>query len=105
MYTKDELNLKLVSELRLLAGELGISDAGSFSKKELIYKIIDHEATKEGGPEEAAASPEPARRGRKPRITAVSEAEPTLFNNLPASYVTPAATPAPDMEADVAAPG
>ncbi len=82
MHTKDELNLKLVSELRTLAVELGISDASSFSKKDLIYRIIDREALKEGGPEETAdATPtaEPVRKGRRLKSTAVSDAEPATL--------------------------
>ncbi len=106
MHTKDELNLKLVSELRTIANELAISDAGSFSKKELVYKIIDREAMKEGGPEEPTDVPvaEPARRGRKPRPAAVSETEPTLFSDVSADDVTAPVTPALAVEAGAVAP-
>lgn len=44
MYTIEELNLKLLSEIRQLAEELGLKVTGKPTKKELIAKILEHQA-------------------------------------------------------------
>ena len=44
MYTMDELNDKLLSELKNLTEELGIKGASKLSKQDLIYKILDEQA-------------------------------------------------------------
>jgi transcription termination factor Rho len=44
MYNKEELSLKLLSELRVMANEFGISDTISLDKRALIYKILDQQA-------------------------------------------------------------
>ncbi len=44
MYTIDELNLKLLSELRVLAEQFGIRDLGKALKKEIIYRILDQQS-------------------------------------------------------------
>ena len=41
MYTMDELNDKLLSELKAITEELGIKGASKLSKQDLIYKILD----------------------------------------------------------------
>lgn len=46
MYTIQELNSKLVGELREIATELKISKADSLKKNELVYKILDEQAVK-----------------------------------------------------------
>ena len=43
MYTSEELNLKLLSELRKICIELGIKDVRTASKTELIEKILEHQ--------------------------------------------------------------
>lgn len=43
MYTSEELNLKLLSELRKICIELGIKDVRAASKTELIEKILEHQ--------------------------------------------------------------
>lgn len=48
MLTIDELNLKLLSELRTIAEQFSIKDHGKLSKKELIYKILSQQAVKPG---------------------------------------------------------
>jgi len=69
MYNIEELNLKLLSELRTIAEEFGIRDITKYNKKELIYRILDQQAIM---PEPVESSPaageaEPARRGRRQR--------------------------------------
>ncbi len=44
MYTMDELNDKLLSELKNIIEELGIKGASKLSKQDLIYKILDEQA-------------------------------------------------------------
>jgi transcription termination factor Rho len=46
MYTIQELNSKLVGELREIATELKISKADALKKNELVYKILDEQAVK-----------------------------------------------------------
>ncbi|RIV21618.1 transcription termination factor Rho [Fibrisoma montanum] len=99
MYNKEELDLKLLSELRTIADEFGIRDASKYQKKELIYKILDQQAIMpepagSNGAEPAERTPvaETPRRGRKTRTAAAD--------------TPPAPTPAPDAEptAEAAAP-
>ncbi|MFQ3215443.1 MAG: transcription termination factor Rho [Marivirga sp.] len=67
MYNIEELNLKLLSELKEIAEKLGVSQYKKLPKKELIYKILDQQALlpeselpkKEGKPTAAEASPRP----------------------------------------------
>ncbi len=44
MYSIEDLELKLLSELREIAEQLDISKFKGFTKKELIYKILDQQA-------------------------------------------------------------
>lgn len=45
MYTLDDLSVRLLSELRDIAEGLGIKNAKKSAKKELIYEILDVQAT------------------------------------------------------------
>jgi transcription termination factor Rho len=45
MHTLDELEVKLLSELKEIATSLGITDIKKLAKKELIYKILDLQAS------------------------------------------------------------
>ncbi|WP_421825963.1 transcription termination factor Rho [Larkinella sp.] len=105
MYNKEELDLKLLSELKAIAESFSIRDISKFNKKELVYKILDQQsllpdpvpAPTENG-KSAEATPvvvaEAPRRGRRPRP------EPT-----PAAETAPAAQPAPaDLETPASAP-
>ena len=44
MYTMDQLNDKLLSELKEITEELKIKGASKLSKQDLIYKILDEQA-------------------------------------------------------------
>src|SRR6185436_1804487 len=44
MYTIDDLNVKLLSELKDLAESMGIKNAKKLGKQELVYKILDEQA-------------------------------------------------------------
>ena len=45
MYTLDDLSVRLLSELREIADGLGVKGAKKAAKKDLIYSILDHQAT------------------------------------------------------------
>ncbi len=45
MYTLDDLSVRLLSELREIADGLGIKNAKKTAKKDLIYEILDKQAT------------------------------------------------------------
>ncbi len=47
MYTIDDLNVRLLSELKDIAEEMGVKNAKKLAKQELVYKILDHQALKE----------------------------------------------------------
>ncbi len=44
MYTIEELNVRLLSELKEIAEELGLKNFKKLSKKDLIYQILDQQA-------------------------------------------------------------
>jgi transcription termination factor Rho len=44
MYNIDDLNVRLLSELKEIAEDLGVKNFKKLPKKELIYKILDHQA-------------------------------------------------------------
>lgn len=54
MYTIDDLNVRLLSELKEIAEEMGVKNYKKLPKKELIYKILDLQAS---NPEPEKASP------------------------------------------------
>ncbi len=67
MLSIDDLNLKLLSELRVLAEQLGIKDHNKYSKKDLINRIFEQQKVQ-------AATEEPvpvaaAKRARKPPVS------------------------------------
>ncbi|MFT5954409.1 MAG: transcription termination factor Rho [Cyclobacteriaceae bacterium] len=45
MYTLDDLNVRLLSELKEIAEELGVKNAKKAPKNDLVYMILDHQAT------------------------------------------------------------
>lgn len=71
MYTIDELNVRLLSELKDLAEEMGVKNARKLAKQELVYKILDAQAV--NGPtnapkkESGSLPPEPERKMRPRR--------------------------------------
>lgn len=71
MYTLDNLSVMLLSELKEIAEKLGVKNSKKLAKQDLIYAILDHQATMpegeikkikgEDAPEEKKA-PKPARK-------------------------------------------
>src|SRR5687767_10720365 len=44
MYTIDDLNVRLLSELKEIAEQMGVKNAKKLAKQDLIYKILDQQA-------------------------------------------------------------
>jgi len=80
MYNIEELNTKLLSELRPIAEKFGISDPTKFQKKELIYKILGQQAQQpesEAPAETEAAADTAPKRIRRKATPATDEADST----------------------------
>ncbi len=64
MYTIDDLNVRLLSELKEIAEGMSVKNAKKLAKQDLIYKILDQQALSPGAvevkPAKAAATPAPA---------------------------------------------
>ncbi|MBL7832328.1 MAG: transcription termination factor Rho [Cyclobacteriaceae bacterium] len=71
MYTIDDLNVKLLSELKELAEQMGVKNAKKLSKQELVYKILDQQAITGEAPgakkEKEKEKPAPEGRTMRPR--------------------------------------
>ncbi len=52
MYTIDDLNVRLLSELKDIAEQLGVKNAKKLAKQDLVYKILDQQAVTEPAPAE-----------------------------------------------------
>lgn len=67
MYTIDDLNVRLLSELKEIAEGMGVKNARKLGKQELVYKILDQQAiTGDSGPTKKANT-EMAERKMRPR--------------------------------------
>lgn len=69
MYDILQLNDMLVSQLRAIAQELNITDAEDLKKQDLIYKILDQQASQPSGTaaKEDANAADKGKRSRRPR--------------------------------------
>ena len=65
----DELNDKLLSELKNITEELGIKGASKLSKQDLIYKILDEQAISKPKKSSGKKSPKETKPSDKPRST------------------------------------
>jgi len=86
MYTIDDLNVRLLSELKEIAEGMGIKNAKKLSKQDLVYKILDEQAIS-GGSEQAPA----------PKRAVVQDAEPER-KMRPRRRENVAPTPKPEPE-------
>ncbi|MBI3482323.1 MAG: Rho termination factor N-terminal domain-containing protein, partial [Bacteroidetes bacterium] len=66
MLTIDELNLKLLSELKEMADAMGVKNAKKLTKEELVYKILDQQAVS-GAPVPASKNEGQPERKMRPR--------------------------------------
>ncbi len=76
MYTIQDLNVRLLSELKEIAEELGLENYKKLPKKELIYKILDFQASnptedkpKEGAAEKKAEKTKPKKEDKKKKLS------------------------------------
>jgi len=69
MYTIDDLNVRLLSELKEIAEGMGVKNAKKLTKQDLVYKILDQQAVSgDAAPEvNAEADAEPERKIRPRR--------------------------------------
>ncbi|WP_224996663.1 transcription termination factor Rho [Cesiribacter sp. SM1] len=76
MYKIEELNLRLLSELKEIAEEMGVKNYKKLPKKELIYKILDQQAVmpENALPKRRAASPAPVEEPATPADAVEEEA-------------------------------
>jgi transcription termination factor Rho len=76
MYTIDDLNVRLLSELKELAEGLGIN-AKKLGKQELVYKILDHQAANPSATKTAEPESDKKMRPRRRENVAPQGAPPT----------------------------
>jgi transcription termination factor Rho len=67
MHTIDDLNLRLLSELKEIAEGMGVKNAKKLPKQDLIYKILDQQAVAKEEPAPKGAPAENAERKMRPR--------------------------------------
>ena len=80
MYSKNELSDKAHIELVEIAKELGISRAMKLTKQELVYKILDHQASNPGN--NKASTEIAAQRQRRTRLKPTPIAESNTNGNI-----------------------
>ncbi|MBL7861155.1 MAG: transcription termination factor Rho [Cyclobacteriaceae bacterium] len=81
MYTIDDLNVRLLSELKDIAEGMGVKNAKKLAKQELIYKILDQQAVT-GEPTPAKANENPERKMRPRRRENVAPEAPKVEKEL-----------------------
>jgi transcription termination factor Rho len=67
MYTIDDLNVRLLSELKDIAEAMGVKNAKKLSKQELVYKILDQQAITGEAPAAPKATTHEGERQMRPR--------------------------------------
>lgn len=67
MYTIDDLNVRLLSELKEIAEGMGVKNARKLAKQDLVYNILDQQAI--------AGEPEPVTPTPKKHVPAASEGD------------------------------
>jgi transcription termination factor Rho len=67
MYTIDDLNVKLLSELKEMAEGMGIKNARKLGKEELVYKILDEQAVSGEAPAQAPKKDNDSEKRMRPR--------------------------------------
>jgi transcription termination factor Rho len=76
MYTIDDLNVRLLSELKEIAEGMGVKNAKKLTKQDLVYKILDQQAVSGDNSSEVATQAEPERKMRPRRRENVAPAPP-----------------------------
>jgi len=81
MYTIDDLNVRLLSELKEIAEGMGVKNAKKLTKQDLVYKILDQQAVM--GESAPPASSEPERKMRPRRRENVAPAPQKKNSEVP----------------------
>jgi transcription termination factor Rho len=91
MLTIDELNLKLLSELKEIAGKSGIQDYAKLPKKELVSRIIAQQEpeTADGADDSSSADSEPKKKRARRTETPVSAKPINVRTNKPRKEIQP----------------
>ncbi|MEO5601763.1 MAG: transcription termination factor Rho [Cyclobacteriaceae bacterium] len=77
MYTIDDLNVRLLSELKEIAEGMGVKNAKKLAKQDLVYKILDQQAVSDdSASEEKGSDTEPERKVRPRRRENVAPTPP-----------------------------
>jgi transcription termination factor Rho len=94
MYTIDDLNVRLLSELKEIAEDMGVKNAKKLAKQDLIYKILDQQAV-------AGESAVKTGSANKETVTPEMSAEPERkLRPRRRENVAPTPPPAPKIESD-----
>lgn len=76
MFKKEELDMKLLSELHPIAEQFGIRNIGKFNKEKLVYEIIKQQSERPApAAEETAPVSEAPRRGRRTKAASTPDAQ------------------------------
>ena len=81
MYSKDELSSKAHVQLIEIAKEYGISRASKLSAQELVYKILDHQATSPDNDDNAKKEKKALPKQRRTRLKPTPIAESNVGGN------------------------
>jgi transcription termination factor Rho len=81
MYTIDDLNVRLLSELKEIAEGMGVKNAKKLAKQDLVYKILDQQAVSE--------EPAPAKRTAAPEAETERRMRPRKRENVTAAPAKP----------------
>ena len=76
MFKKEELDMKLLSELHPIAEQFGIRNIGKFNKEKLVYEIIKQQSESPAPAAEVTApTEETPRRGRRTKATSAPDTQ------------------------------
>lgn len=113
MYTIDDLNVRLLSELKDIAEGMGVKNAKKLAKQDLVYKILDQQALKEPAPAKKqnedqdkkmrprrrenvappAAAPPPKKEEPREQPAEISQDQPIRFEESTSKYEEAQNTP------------
>jgi transcription termination factor Rho len=83
MYTIDDLNVRLLSELKEIAEGMGVKNAKKLSKEDLVYKILDQQAiTGEDIPAKKSVQAEEKPRRKRENVTPAPKAKALSSDDL-----------------------
>jgi transcription termination factor Rho len=101
MYTIDDLNVKLLSELKDLAEQMGVKNAKKLSKQDLVYKILDQQAISEEAPapKKAAADTRNLRPRKRENVAPATKPEKEVSSEDTNTINTEAESPVTKSEA------